>query len=179
MPDGLRILSEALKNHSRAKTWIVVHPRAQAPGRAAQQIINQSRQILIKHGIKAERILVATGSPSSICGQVNVWIVPADSRKADEAGYYSRLMDDAERAGYTVRRVEFTGNEHIRDQVLRKQFVQQEGDVFSRKLLDQSLKNFSRVRAIYPVTIEDVEARLDREQKLIDLTIHFRERRRR
>jgi hypothetical protein len=51
--------------------------------------------------------------------------------------------------------------------------------LFSRKLLDESLKNFSSVRAIYPVTDEDVVAQLDREEKLIDLTIVIRERRRR
>jgi outer membrane protein assembly factor BamA len=67
---------------------------------------------------------------------------------------------------------------HVRDNVLRKHFVQQEGDIFSRKLLDESLKNLGSVKEIYPVTLADVMARLDREEKLIDLTIAFRERRR-
>jgi outer membrane protein assembly factor BamA len=109
---------------------------------------------------------------------VNLWIVPANSAKADEAGYYSELMSYAESAKYTMRRVEFAGNLHVRDNVLRKHFVQQEGDIFSRKLLDESLKNLGSVKEIYPVTLADVMARLDREEKLIDLTIAFRERRR-
>jgi outer membrane protein assembly factor BamA len=134
----------------------------------------------MKDGVKAERILTAIGpSSSSTCGEVNLWIVPANSVKADEAGYYSQLMSDAESAKYTLRRVEFSGNQHIADSVLRKQLVHQEGDIFSRKLLDESLKNFSSVREIYPVTLADVVARLDREEKIIDLTIEIRERRRR
>jgi hypothetical protein len=48
--------------------------------------------------------------------------------------------------------------------------------VLSLKLLDQSLQNFNSLGSLYPVTLKDVEARLDREEKLIDLTIYFRER---
>src|SRR4030095_16625033 len=115
-------------------------------------------------------------SRSSTCGDVNLWIVPANSVKADEAGYYSQLLNDAESAKYTLRRVEFSGNQHLADGVLRKQLVHQEGDIFSRKLLDESLKNLSSIREVYPVTLADVVARLDREEKLIDLTISIRER---
>jgi outer membrane protein assembly factor BamA len=85
-------------------------------------------------------------------------------------------MDEAQQTEYSVRRVEFMGNEHTRDNILRKRFMQTEGDVFSRKALDQSLKNFSKLRMIYPVASDDVEVSLDREEKLIDFTIYFRER---
>jgi hypothetical protein len=177
--DGLRILGGVLRYHSRAKVWIVVHPRTRDTTAVAQGIVTRSRQLLIKDGVKAERILTAVSASRSLtCGDVNLWIVPANSAKADEAGYYSELMSYAESAKYTMRRVEFAGNLHVRDNVLRKHFVQQEGDIFSRKLLDESLKNLGSVKEIYPVTLADVMARLDREEKLIDLTIAFRERRR-
>jgi hypothetical protein len=180
LDDGLRILRGVLRYHSRAKVWIVVHPRARDSQVATQGIVSRSRQLLIKDGVKAERILTAVGpSRSSTCGDVNLWIVPANSVKADEAGYYSQLLNDAESAKYTLRRVEFSGNQHLADGVLRKQLVHQEGDIFSRKLLDESLKNLSSIREVYPVTLADVVARLDREEKLIDLTISIRERRRR
>jgi hypothetical protein len=180
LEDGLRILSEALFHHSRAKTWIVVHPPARNSPAATQRIVNRSRNLLIRDGIKTERVLTAVGLAGSLaCGEVSVWIVPANSNKADESAYYSQLMNDAETAGYTMRRVEFIGNEHIRDNVLRKHFVQQEGDIFSRKLLEQSLKNLNSLGSLYAVTGNNVEARLDREEKLIDLTIYVRERRRR
>lgn len=179
LEDVLRILHDVLAHHSRAKVWIVVHARVRDSQAAAQTIVNRSRQLLIKDGIKSERILTAVSSPrSSTCGEVRLWIVPSNSAKADEAAYYSELLREAETNGYTLRRVEFSGNQHIRDNVLRKQFVQGEGDVLSLKLLDQGLKNFRSLGSLYPVTLNDVEARLDREEKLIDLTIYFRERRR-
>lgn len=180
LEDGMRILSDTLQHHSRAKVWIVVHARARDSQAAAQAIIKRSRQLLIKDGVKAGRILTAIGSPrSSTCGEVRLWIVPSNSTNADEAGYYSELIREAGQNGYTMRRVEFSGNEHVRDNVLRKQLVQGEGDVLSLKFLDQGLKNFNSLATLYPVTLSDVEARLDREEKLIDLTIYVRERRRR
>lgn len=179
LDDGIRILRGVLSYHSRAKVWIVVHPRARDLQVAAQGIVTRSRQLLIKDGVKAERILTAIGSPrSSTCGEVRLWIVPANSTKADEAAYYSELVREAERNEYTLRRVEFSGNEQIRDDVLRKQLAQGEGDVLSLKLLDQGLKNFNNLGSLYPVTLNNVEARLDREEKIIDLTIYLRERRR-
>lgn len=180
LEDGLRILSDALQHNSRAKAWIVVHPQPRDTRATAQRLIDQSRQLLNKTGVRAERILTAVGSSrSSACGQVNLWIVPANSAKADEAGYYSQLISEAESSNYTVRRVEFVGNKHIRDNVLRRQFVQGEGDVFSRRLLNQSLKNFSGLGLVYPVSLNDIEVQLDRETKLMDMTVYFRERRRR
>lgn len=179
LEDGLRILRGVLQHHSRAKVWIVVRTRARDSQARTQRIVNRSRQLLIKDGVKAERILTATGSPrSSTCGEVRLWIVPANSTKVDEAGYYSELLREAEKNGYTVRRVEFSGNESIHDTVLRKQLVQGEGDLLSLKLVAQSLKNFNSLGSLYPVTLGDVEARLNREEKIIDLMIYVRERRR-
>lgn len=178
LDDGLGTLRDIVRQHSRAKIWIVVHARAGDTRAASQRIVNRSRQLLIRGGLKAERILTAISTPrSSTCGAVNLWIVPANSAKADEAAYYSELLREAETKGYTLRRVEFSGNRHNRDQDLRKQLVQGEGDVMSLKLLDQSLTNFNSLGSLYPVTFADVEARLDREEKLIDLTIYFREHR--
>ncbi len=38
------------------------------------------------------------------------------------------------------------------------------------------LENFAKLRMIYPMTLNDVEVRLDREEQLLDLAIYFRER---
>ncbi len=179
LADGLRFFGEALRQQSRAKAWIVIHPHSGESSASTDRTINESRKSLIKnYGVSSERVLTAIGTRrSSICTHVNLWIVPANSVRPDEAGYYSQLMAEAEKTQYTARRVEFSGNQSIRDNVLRKRFVQQEGDVFSKKALEESLKNLSKLRTIYPVTLKDVEVQLDREEKLIDFTIYFRERR--
>lgn len=88
----------------------------------------------------------------------------------------SQLTEVAEKNHYTVRRVEFIGNQHIRDSTLRRRVLSQEGDVFNLRTLEKSLRNLSRLRIIYPVTLNDVDFRLDRENKLVDFAIFFRER---
>jgi hypothetical protein len=179
--DALKLFADALRQQPAAKAWIVVHPRVREPLASAQRTINASNSLLTRtYGIGSKRVLSAIGPRhSTVCTSVNLWIVPGSSSRADEAGYYSRLIDEAQQAEYTVRRVEFMGNEHVRDNILRKRFVQQEGEVFAKKALEQSLRNFSKLRMIYPVTLNDIEVQLDREEKLVDLTIYFRERRQR
>jgi hypothetical protein len=178
LDDSLRFFGRALHQQPSAKAWIVVHPIMRDSSAKGLKITSSSRNLLVeRYGIESQRILTAVGRPRlSICTEVNLWIAPSNSGKADEAGYYAQLMEEATQTEYNVRRVEFSGNQHIRDNTLRRRFVQQEGDVFSKKALEQSLKNFSKLRMIYPVTFNDVEVRLDREEKLMDFTIFFRER---
>jgi hypothetical protein len=90
------------------------------------------------------------------------------------------LIREAETNQYTVRRVEFIGNRYTRDAVLRRRInvLLQEGELFTREKLIISLRNVSRLKVIYPVRLSDVEIRLDKSGKMIDVTICFRERRR-
>ncbi len=87
------------------------------------------------------------------------------------------LLREAIANRYTVRRVEFSGNETTRDNVLRRRIFLQEGDIFTRHNLQRSIVNVRKLKIIYPVRLNDVFVRLDRTDRLIDLTIRFRERR--
>src|SRR6266852_2943624 len=98
-------------------------------------------------------------------------------RYAQSSTERESLLREAIENRYTVRRVEFTGNEFTRDNILRRRIFLQEGDRFTRRNLLRSIVNVSKLKIIYPVTINDVLVRLDRGDKLIDLTIRFRERR--
>ena len=88
-------------------------------------------------------------------------------------------MRYAERMKFTVRRVEFVGTTYTPDQVLRRRLVNfQEGDLFTRRNLSQSLKNMSRLRReVYPVKLTDVEFRLDKADQIVDVTICFKPKR--
>jgi hypothetical protein len=154
--DALKLFADALRQQPASKAWIVVHPRVRERLATARRTINASRSLLTrKYGIGSERVLTAMGPPhSTICTGVNLWIVPGSNSRPDEAGYYSQLMEEAQQTEYTVRRVEFIGNEHIRDNILRKRFMQTEGDVFSKNALEQSLRNLTKLRMIYPVTLK-------------------------
>ena len=54
-----------------------------------------------------------------------------------------------------------------------------EGEVFTRQKLLTSLQRVSAVKRIYPVGMKNVEVRLDRTERLVDMLICFTERPRR
>ena len=88
------------------------------------------------------------------------------------------MIREAEHDQYTTRRVEFIGNRYIRDATLRSRtnIGLQEGYLFSRQNLVRSLRNVSTVKGIYPVRMKDIELRLNREEKTVDMVICFRQR---
>ena len=95
----------------------------------------------------------------------------------------NKLMDDAQRNEFTLRRVEFVGLTYTRDHVLRDRMtpVINEGDVFTRAKLVTSLRRMSGLkRAIYPLRLTNVVIQLDRSQGgFVDMTVCFRQRPRR
>jgi hypothetical protein len=90
----------------------------------------------------------------------------------------SALVRKAQTNKYTIRRLEFIGNERIRDSVLRRRILLQEGESFTRGTLIKSLINVSKLKLIYPVRLRNVIVKLDSQEKTIDVVICFKERRR-
>jgi methylphosphotriester-DNA--protein-cysteine methyltransferase len=87
------------------------------------------------------------------------------------------LMRAAQKHRYTVRRVEFYGNVNTRDNILRRRILLNEGDIFTKERLIRSIERLNTVKIIKPVRLSDVEIRLDKEDKLVDMLICFAERR--
>ena len=93
------------------------------------------------------------------------------------AAAQAAMIRKAEAHGYTLRRVEFIGNEHIRDRVLRVRLKHlQEGDQFGKGNLVRSVTNLSWLRIIHPVRMRDVVLHIDDENKLVDMLICVREK---
>jgi outer membrane protein assembly factor BamA len=92
---------------------------------------------------------------------------------ADQAA----IIREAEANDFTIRRLEFVGNERISDWVLRRRMrALQEGEKFRRNNLERSLANVSRLKIIYPVRFSDVLLRLEESEKLLDVVVCFKER---
>jgi DNA-directed RNA polymerase subunit E'/Rpb7 len=98
-------------------------------------------------------------------------------------------MRRAEKEEFTLRRVEFLGLTFTRDELVRGRMVRfkehgrmvsfNEGDLFSRRKLVQSLRNVSKLRSeIYPVRLSDVSLRLNESEQTVDLLICFKPKRR-
>jgi len=91
----------------------------------------------------------------------------------------NRILVEAQRNEFTVRRVEFFGLTYTRDRTVRNRMtpIINEGDVLTREKLVRSLRSMSRLkRTIYPVRLRDVVLRVDRQNDLVDMGICFRQR---
>ncbi|MGI9166846.1 MAG: POTRA domain-containing protein [Pyrinomonadaceae bacterium] len=102
---------------------------------------------------------------------------PAPFRCTQPTAEQAAIIRQAEASDYTIRRLEFAGNAHIRDGVLRKKMRDlQEGEKFKRNNLVRGLASVSRLKTIHPVRFSDVVLRLEETDKLVDVIICFREK---
>lgn len=85
-----------------------------------------------------------------------------------DADEKQRFVSEAEKNEYNVRRVEISGNESTRHRVFVKKLFINEGDIFTRRNLEKSIKGISKISVIKPISLEDVEIRIDRQDKIID-----------
>lgn len=111
-----------------------------------------------------------------------VCLLVADPACSQPSAERNKLIDEAERNEFTLRRTEFFGLTYTRDHVLRDRMtpVINEGDVFTRDKLLKALRRMSALkRTIYPLRLSDVVVQLDRPDRLVNLTICFRQRPRR
>jgi hypothetical protein len=108
------------------------------------------------------------------------WYASAQSQTAEPCGLptakQSPWLREVVNGRYTLRRVEFIGNETISDDDLRRRVVLREGDLFSQRKFAQSLVSLNKLKTFYPLTIRNVIVRLDRTERLVDMTFCVHER---
>jgi hypothetical protein len=92
------------------------------------------------------------------------------------AGEQAAILRRAQNEKYSLRRIEFIGNANTDDWTLRRRLLLQEGNIFARATLIKSLESVNRLRTIYPVRLSDVITHLNVQEKTIDVTICFREK---
>ena len=83
------------------------------------------------------------------------------------------LIDDAERSNSQIGHVYFVGTTYTRDREIRRRLAPgtNEGDVFTRRGLERSLRNVSNLKSVYPIVLENVEMTLDRANGWVDIVI--------
>ena len=108
------------------------------------------------------------------------WCASAQNQTRETCGHTTTQQTPAIREAidhrYTLRRVEFSGNKTISDDDLRKRVVLREGDLFSQRNLAKTFVSLNKLKTLYPLTMRDVIVRLDRAEKLVDMTFCIRER---
>lgn len=178
--DAVKFFADGLRRHPTTKGFVLVHPSKREPrGKAAKLAAGTRESLTQEYGIAAGRISASLESRRH-CSEIDLWFVPASlvvpRGVSPHLFFQSQLMAEAEQNEYAVRRVELIGNARTRDNVIRRRLLQNEGDIFQRKLLEQSLSNVSKLRNFDRVSIQDVDVQLNREDKTVDFLIHLTER---
>jgi outer membrane protein assembly factor BamA len=78
------------------------------------------------------------------------------------------LITEAEAAEFNVRRIEIAGATYSRYRVFSRKMAINEGDIFTIENLEKTIDGMNRLDVINSITIEDVEVRLDRQNRDID-----------
>jgi outer membrane protein assembly factor BamA len=78
------------------------------------------------------------------------------------------MITEAEAAEFNVRRIEIAGNTFTRHRTFSRKMAFNEGDIFKSENLLKSIEGVNRIDLIEPITIDDVEIRLDRLNRDID-----------
>jgi outer membrane protein insertion porin family len=88
---------------------------------------------------------------------------------------YTITIDEGKQ--FTLRRLEFTGNTFTRDNVLRREFVLNEGDIYNQSYVEYSVLRLNQLGFFDPVDKEkDVDFRQNEEEGLVDVNVKVQER---
>ena len=88
---------------------------------------------------------------------------------------YTITIDEGKQ--FTLRRLEFTGNTFTRDNVLRREFALNEGDIYNQSYVEFSVLRLNQLGFFDPVDKEkDVDFRQNQEEGLVDVSVKVAER---
>ncbi|HEX8635699.1 MAG TPA: outer membrane protein assembly factor BamA [Pyrinomonadaceae bacterium] len=88
---------------------------------------------------------------------------------------YTITIDEGKQ--FTLRRLEFTGNTFTRDNVLRREFVLNEGDIYHQDYVEYSVLRLNQLGFFDPIDKEkDVDFRQNEEEGLVDVNVKVQER---
>lgn len=78
---------------------------------------------------------------------------------------------------FTLRRLEFTGNTFTRDNVLRREVLMNEGDIYSQGTFEYSITRLNQLGYFNPIDKEkDADYRTNEEEGLVDVTVKVSEK---
>jgi beta-lactamase regulating signal transducer with metallopeptidase domain len=87
-------------------------------------------------------------------------------------------VEIAEDRQFTVNRINFTGDTQTRDDVIRREILLKEGDVFNASLWDHSLDRLNQLGYVDQIKNEDASFKLSPTEPTVDITLTIREKNR-
>jgi outer membrane protein insertion porin family len=100
-----------------------------------------------------------------------------DDPKNPNEGIIDVKINITEGKQFTLRRLEFAGNTFTRDQVLRREVLINEGDIYNQLGLENSVIRLNQTQYFDPIDKDkDVETRTDPENGTVDLLVKVKEK---
>lgn len=124
-----------------------------------------------------EDLKKAYGSQGFIQYEYDVEPTFKDSPTDPKAGTADFIFTITEGKQFTLRRLEFLGNTFTRDNVLRREILVNEGDIYNQRAFDISVLRLNQLGFFDPLDAErDADFRTDEEEALVDINLKVVER---
>jgi outer membrane protein insertion porin family len=100
-----------------------------------------------------------------------------DNPQNPNEGVADFLVTIDEGKQFTLRRLEFTGNTFTRDNVLRREVLMNEGDIYNQGLFEYSVTRLNQLGYFNPIDKDkDADYRTNEEEGLVDVTMKVSEK---
>lgn len=100
-----------------------------------------------------------------------------DNPQNPNEGVADFLVTIDEGKQFTLRRLEFTGNTFTRDNVLRREVLMNEGDIYNQSLFEYSVTRLNQLGYFNPIDKDkDADYRTNEEEGLVDVTMKVSEK---
>jgi outer membrane protein insertion porin family len=100
-----------------------------------------------------------------------------DNPQNPNEGIADFLVTIDEGKQFTLRRLEFTGNTFTRDNVLRREVLINEGDIYNQGMFEYSVTRLNQLGYFNPIDKEkDADYRTNEEEGLVDVTVKVSEK---
>jgi outer membrane protein insertion porin family len=119
----------------------------------------------------------AYGSQGFIQYEYDVAPTFKDNPQKPDEGIADFVFTITEGKQFTLRRLEFLGNTFTRDNVLRREILVNEGDVYNQRAFEISILRLNQLGFFDPLDAErDADFRTDEEEALVDINVKVSER---
>lgn len=129
----------------------------------------------IREGV-FERLKKAYGSRGYIQADTNVQPSFKPPAAGEKDGVADFVITVEEGSVYTVRTIEFTGNNVTRDKVLRRELLVGEGEPYNQELMEYSTLLLNQLGFFEEIKKEDLQTVTDDRNKTVDITIKVKEK---
>jgi outer membrane protein insertion porin family len=108
--------------------------------------------------------------------QASVEFLPKFIDKTEEEGEVEITLEVDEGRQFTLRRLEFIGNTHTRDRIMRREVLLNEGDPYNKHYWDLSVLRLNQLGMFEEIKEKDAITRTNDRDQTVDIDLQLKER---